>query len=113
MLQSSTGHRLLSPLQEATVGLPVGKAGPAHHHILQQAEVGHLVLAASDVKQHRGLHLVGLHASHIVRLLNGHEKKEMKLQVKVWCFYKKSVMSSGSDSNNTIPNREGCNESTV
>lgn len=89
-------HPLLSPLQEATVGLPVGEAGPAHHHVLQQAEVGHLVLAAGDVKQHRGLHLVGLHASHIVRLLEGDERKETKLQVKVQCFYRERATSAGS-----------------
>lgn len=49
--------------------LPVGKAGPAHHHVLQQAEVGHLVPAASVIEQDRGLHLIGLDATHIVGLL--------------------------------------------
>jgi hypothetical protein len=29
------------------------------------------VLAAGRVEQHRGLHLVGLHAAHVVRLLEG------------------------------------------
>lgn len=49
--------------------LPVGEARSAHHHILHQAQVGHLVLAASVVKQHLRLHLVGLDAPHIVGLL--------------------------------------------
>ena len=56
--------------------LPVGEARPAHHHVLQQAEVGHLVLAAGIVKQHRGLQLVGLYAAHIVRLLKDKGDKE-------------------------------------
>ena len=55
--------------RKRVVGLPVCEARPAHHHVLQQAEVRHLVLAASGIEQHRGLHLVGLHAAHIVRLL--------------------------------------------
>lgn len=59
----------LLPLQEAVVGLPVGEAGPAHHHVLHQAQVGYLVVAAGVVEQHRGLHLVGLYASHVVRFL--------------------------------------------
>lgn len=63
------------PLQEASVRLPVSKARPAHHHVLQQAQVGHLVLAAGVVEQHRGLHLVGFYASHIIRLLKGKEIK--------------------------------------
>lgn len=62
-------HHALLPLQDASVMLPVGEARSAHHHVLHQAEVGHLVLAASVVEQDRGLHLVGLYAAHIVGLL--------------------------------------------
>ncbi|TNN39334.1 hypothetical protein EYF80_050504 [Liparis tanakae] len=51
------------------VMLPVGEARSAHPHVLHQAQVGHLVLAAGVVEQHRGLHLVGLYAAHVVRLL--------------------------------------------
>lgn len=72
-------HRASSsilPLQEAAVRLPVGEARPAHHHVLHQAEVGHLVLAARVVEQHRRLHLVGLYASHVVRLLKGKRRRE-------------------------------------
>ncbi len=76
---------VLLPLQEATVVLPVGKACPAHHHILQQAEVGHLVLAASVVEQHGRLHLVGLYASHIVRLLKG-KTKETQVTLQLTLF---------------------------
>lgn len=70
-----TANTTLLPLQEAGIGLPVGKACPADHHILQQAKVGHLVLAACVVKQHRRLHLVGLYASHVVRLLEERTKE--------------------------------------
>lgn len=49
--------------------LPVGKTRSAHHHILHQAQVGHLVLAPGVIKQHRRLHLIGLYATHVVRLL--------------------------------------------
>lgn len=52
--------------------LPVGEARSAHHDVLHQAQVGHLMLAASVVEQHRGLHLVGLDAPHVVRLLKDH-----------------------------------------
>lgn len=69
----------VSPLQEAVVRLPVGEARPAHHHVLQQAEVGHLVLAARVVEQHRRLHLIGLYASHVVRLLKRQDKKRGRL----------------------------------
>lgn len=54
--------------------LPVGEARSAHHHVLQQAEVGHLVLAAGVVEQNRRLHVVGLYASHVIRLLEGRER---------------------------------------
>ena len=57
------------PLQEAGVGLAVGEARPAHHHVLQQAQVGHLVLAAGLVEQNRGLQLVGFDAAHVVGFL--------------------------------------------
>lgn len=62
--------------------LPVGEARSAHHHILHQAQVGHLVLAASVVKQHLRLHLVGLDAPHIVGLLEG-QTEEMEVSAQL------------------------------
>lgn len=46
-------NHVVLPLQEASIELPVGKACPAYPHVLQQAKVGHLVLAAGVIKQHR------------------------------------------------------------
>lgn len=62
-------HLVLLPLQEPSIGLPVGEAGPTHHHVLHQAEVRHLVLTASLIKQDWRLQVIGLYASHIIRLL--------------------------------------------
>lgn len=45
-------NHVVLPLQEASIELPVGKARPAYPHVLQQAKVGHLVLAAGVIKQH-------------------------------------------------------------
>lgn len=46
-------NHVVLPLQEASIKLPVGKARPAYPHVLQQAKVGHLMLAAGIIKQHR------------------------------------------------------------
>lgn len=73
-------EHVLLPLQKPSVVLPVGKACPAHHHVLQQAEVGHLMLAATVIEQHWWLHLVGLYAPHIVWLLEDRTKEQIKFQ---------------------------------
>lgn len=77
-------NHIVLPLQEASIELPVGKARPAYPHVLQQAKVGHLVLAAGVIKQHRWLHFVGLYTSHIVWLLQNRTSCSAGM---VWAFF--------------------------
>ena len=55
----------LVAVQELLVGESVGEAGAAHAHILQQAEIEHLVFDLVVVEGVGGFEFVGFYAAHI------------------------------------------------
>ena len=56
------------PFEEPVVALAVGEAGPSDANVLDQAQVGDLVLHALVVEHARRLNLVRLDAAHVERL---------------------------------------------
>ena len=57
------------PEQKLLVSEPRGEAGTPHAHILEQAEIEHLILDFLDIERLARLDLVGLYASHIEGIL--------------------------------------------